>query len=78
MHSLFAPACRRATGVRGRVWQRRFYDHVVRDETDVRTKLVYLHNNPVRAGLVEDPVEYPWSSCRFWETGTGPVPCDEW
>lgn len=78
VHSLFAPVCRRVCRVSGRVWQRRFYDHVVRSEEDLRTKLVYLHNNPVRAGLAEDPVEYPWSSCRFWLTGSGPVQCDGW
>jgi len=78
IHSLFARACRSSTGVRGRIWQRRFYDHVIRDETDLRTKLVYLHNNPVRAELTDDPISYSWSSCRFWETGSGSVTCDGW
>ena len=78
VHSLFARACREATGVRGRVWQRRFYDHVIRDREDLCTKLSYMHGNPVRARLVENAVEYPWSSCRFWETGIGPVTCDGW
>lgn len=61
---------------RGRVWQRRFYDHVVRNEEDWRTRMAYLHDNARRAGLVEAAVDYPWSSAAFWETGTGPVLCD--
>jgi putative transposase len=77
-HSLFAPTCRRVAKVRGRLWQRRFYDHVIRDAADFQTRLSYVHGNPVRAGLVEEPVAYPWSSLRFWEEGIGPVRCDCW
>lgn len=78
VHSLFAGTCRSLTGLRGRIWERRFYDHVIRDEEDARTKLRYLHGNPVRARLVEDPVAYRWSSCAFWETGAGAISCDPW
>ncbi len=60
----------------GRVWQRRFYDHVIRDEKDWQERVAYVHANPLTAGLVEDPVAYAWSSCRYWETGEGPVQCD--
>ena len=76
IHSLFARACRERTGLRGPVWQRRFYDHAIRDEEDWRTKLAYTHENPVRAGLVKAPTDYAWSSARFWETGSGPVECE--
>jgi putative transposase len=78
VHSLFGRECRRMTKIRGRIWQRRFYDHVIRDEKDLRTKLDYLHGNPVRSGIIEDPVEYQWSSLSFWATGTGRIPCDHW
>jgi len=75
-HSAFGRIVR-SNGFRGgRVWQRRFYDHAVRDDEDWRTKLNYLHDNPVRAGLVEGAADYAWSSAKFWETGTGPVTCD--
>jgi putative transposase len=60
----------------GRVWQRRFYDHVVRDEKDWQERVAYVHANPVIGGLVSDPVEYRWSSCRYWETGEGAVRCE--
>jgi hypothetical protein len=51
---------------------------VIRDEEDWRTKLSYLHENPVRAGLIENAADYHWSSCAFWETGEGPIECDAW
>jgi putative transposase len=74
-HSAFARLVRSRSAVGGPIWQRRFYDHVVRDDEDWRTKLSYLHDNPVRAGLVECATDYAWSSARFWETGSGPVTC---
>ena len=76
VHSLFAAHCHRRVGLRGRIWQRRFYDHVVRDDADWHTKLVYMHGSPVRAGLVNVATDYTWSSAIFWETRTGPVACD--
>jgi putative transposase len=76
VHSLFARRCRATTNTRGRVWQTRFYDRVVRSEPDWREKLSYLHDNPVRRDMVAASVRYRWSSARFWETGSGPVQCD--
>ena len=78
VHSALGRRIRKELGIHDRVWQRRFYDHVVRDEKDWQEKLAYMHGNPVRAGLVEDPTAYDWSSCRYWETGDGPVVCDGW
>jgi len=76
IHSLFARLCRGVIPVRGRVWQRRFYDHAIRDEEDAKAKLAYMHANPVTAGLTDDPLSYHWSSCHFWLTGGGAVQCD--
>jgi putative transposase len=76
IHSAFARKAKPELGITDRIWQRRFYDHVVRSYEDWYVQVSYLHGNPLRAGLVEDPVAYPWSSCRFWETGDGPVKCD--
>ncbi len=46
----------------GRVlWQRSYYDHVLRGPHDLRPAVEYSLANPVRAGLVEDPSEYPFS-----------------
>jgi putative transposase len=78
IHTVFAREYRKKSGFQERIWQRRFYDHVIRNKEDWLTKLAYMHNNPVTAGLVENILDYPWSSSRFWETGTGPVECDGW
>jgi putative transposase len=54
----------------GRVWQLRFYDHIIRDADDLRRHLDYIHYNPVKHGFVEDPFMWRWSSLgRFLEQG---------
>ncbi len=44
------------------IWQRRFWEHEVRDETDYRTHMDYIHINPVKHGLVERVNDWPWST----------------
>ena len=44
------------------VWQRGFTDHRVRDRNDFETRRNYIHQNPVRAGIVELCDSYPYSS----------------
>jgi putative transposase len=47
----------RATGAP--LWQARFYDHVLRCDEDQITTTRYIVENPVRAGLIGRPGEYP-------------------
>jgi putative transposase len=49
-----------------RVWQHRGFDHNCRGTESVLAKIEYCHRNPVRAGLVEQSTEYPWSSARWY------------
>jgi len=44
------------------VWQRRFWEHAIRDEDDWRKHMDYVHYNPVKHGLASRPGEWPWSS----------------
>ena len=44
------------------VWQRRFWEHTIRDEEDWRNHMDYIHYNPVKHGLVSSPGDWPWSS----------------
>jgi len=53
-----------AKGGKGKLWQRGFYDHVLRRDEDVLTTSRYIVGNPVRSGLVSDPSEYPYSGPR--------------
>ncbi|WP_373542042.1 transposase [Chamaesiphon sp.] len=44
------------------VWQRRFYEHTIRDEFDLRKHFDYLHFNPVKHGLVKCVHDWQYSS----------------
>ncbi len=46
----------------GHVWQGRFKSPVVQDDAHVLTVLRYIEANPLRAGMVADLADYPWSS----------------
>ena len=43
------------------LWQKGYYDHVLRREEDVNQVAEYIMHNPVRAGLVDSPDRYPFS-----------------
>jgi len=46
------------------VWQRRFWEHVIRDQADFERHCDYIHYNPVKHGLVNSPREWKYSSFR--------------
>ena len=50
-------------------WQAGYYDFNLFSARKIAEKLTYMHQNLVRAGLVERPVDWPWSSARYYETG---------
>jgi putative transposase len=50
-------------GERG-LWQRRFWEHTIRDERDCAAHMDYVHFNPVKHGLVAHPADWPYSSFR--------------
>ena len=49
------------------IWQARYYGFNVWSCRKFEEKLVYMHQNPVRAGLVERPIDWAWSSARWYE-----------
>ena len=52
------------------IWQRRFWEHVIRDQTDFNRHCDYIHYNPVKHGLVNSPLEWKHSSFgKFVEKG---------
>ena len=53
---------RRAEKRCGTLWQHRYWERLLRDEGDYRNHLDYLHLNPVKHGLVNRVVDWPWSS----------------
>ena len=46
----------------GRLWQRDYWDCYIRDEAHFARCLEYIHQNPVKAGLVKRAEDWPWSS----------------
>ncbi len=51
-----------------KIWQPSFHDHVIRDENDFNNHIEYIHYNPVKHGLVDDPGDWKWSSFKkFYE-----------
>jgi len=52
---------------KGRVWQYRFWDHVIRDQDDYNRHLDYIHYNPVKHGLAKNPFLYESSSIHKFD-----------
>jgi len=50
-------------GERG-IWQRRYWEHTIRDQRDYAVHMDYVHFNPVKHGLVDRPTDWPFSSFR--------------
>ena len=57
--SATARSLNRALGTRGRVWQRAFHDHLIRDDENLQNVARYIVSNPVRAGIVKKTGQYP-------------------
>jgi putative transposase len=73
MHSLktnFTREYKRRLGIASsesiKFWQKRFWDHVIRDDRDLENHLHYIHYNPVRHRLVKDPRDWNESSYLAW------------
>jgi putative transposase len=61
-------------GERG-IWQRRFWEHTIRDDRDYAAHMDYTHFNPVKHGLAQHPADWPFSSFRRCVTA-GIYPAD--
>ena len=46
------------------IWQRRFWEHLIRDENDWRHHMDYIYYNPVKHGYVSRPIDWPYSSFK--------------
>jgi len=49
-------------GEAGKVWQKRFWEHLIRDEEDWRRHMDYVHYNPVKHKQAQRPRDWPYSS----------------
>ncbi|MFQ5562552.1 MAG: transposase [Parvularculaceae bacterium] len=70
----------RRKGERG-VWQRRFWEHAIRNDEDLSRHVDYIHFNPVKHRYVADPDDWPYSTWHEWKREFGrPVntPPEDW
>jgi len=58
----------------GTIWQRRFWEHVIRDDTDLEHHIDYIHYNPVKHGYVARVIDWPYSTFhRYVRRGVYPA-----
>jgi putative transposase len=61
---------------KGRVWQYRFWDHLIRSQVDLNRHIDYIHFNPAKHGYVNKPFDWRYSSIReYIERGIYPEDC---
>jgi putative transposase len=59
------------------IWQRRFWEHALRDEADYARHMDYVHYNPVKHGHVTAVAQWPYSTFHRWvKAGIYPVGWD--
>jgi REP-associated tyrosine transposase len=63
---LQAGSASRAAKAEKAVWQRRYWEHLIRNEDDYARHVEYIHYNPVKHGLAVSPKDWPWSSFRVF------------
>ncbi len=69
------------------IWQRRFWEHQVRDDDEYRVYMDYIHYNPVKHGYVKRVLDWPYSTFHryvkagvypeYWGGGIDNVPADQ-
>lgn len=62
------------------IWQRRFWEHLIRDDNDYEQHINYIHYNPVKHGYVNKPIDWKYTSLhRYIQLGIVPEnwACDE-
>ena len=70
MHAItlsYSVKFRKKYGYTGYVWQGRFRSNVIEGEHYILECIDYIHNNPVRAKIVDKITDYPWSSYHFYQ-----------
>ena len=66
-------------GAEYQLWQEGFHPQAIISDAMMEQKLEYIHNNPVKRGLVASPEHWRYSSAHAWLPGSEPVlRCDDW
>jgi putative transposase len=70
----------RILGRRGTLWSQRYWSEPLEDNQRIATCHLYIESNPVRAGMVEMPEQFQWSSYRThaFEGEASPATPSDW
>ncbi len=60
------------------LWQKKFHDHILRENEAVQSVAVYIWMNPVRKGLCANPSNYPYSGSFVLDWKNAPTPAKPW
>jgi putative transposase len=70
----FTQTYRHHTGAKPPFWEKRFWEHCIRHDTDYENHLHYIHYNPVKHGYVDSPGDWEWTSLhRYVAEGLYPT-----
>lgn len=72
--SFTAKAINKHLGRSGAVWMRDYFDRYIRDDHHLAAVIAYIHGNPLKAGLVNDASDWPFSSASG-NAGVPPAIC---
>jgi putative transposase len=64
-HPFHIDASKQRKGERG-IWQRRYWEHCIRDDRDYEQQVNYIHYNPVKHNYVHRAVDWPYSSVHWY------------
>ncbi len=64
--SFSAHKINKTVGRQGQLWQKEYFDRFIRNENHYWDAIEYIHQNPVKAGLVDDPREWRFGSARLF------------
>lgn len=48
------------------IWQRRYWEHTIKDDEDYQKHMDYVHYNPVKHGYVSQVIDWPHSTFHYW------------
>lgn len=61
---------------KGRIWQNRFWDHIIRDENDLNKHIDYIHYNPVKHNYIQNP--FSWENSSIHKFREKNIYADDW
>jgi len=74
IESAYVQGFNRRHGLDGPLLKGRFYSRLIQEDPYLQNAIRYVERNPIEAGIVESPIDYPWSSYRLFIGGPDVTP----